>query len=76
MAANMRTADSAMLVAQEKVMAWWPKFVQQWQGGYSKVPVAIALQKQPQEVKDQLQQMNPEAYDRVMKRYGGQNGGN
>jgi len=69
--ANNRTADNAVLLAQERVSAWWPKFLQQWQGGYANVLPAIALRMTPPDVQAQLKQQNPQAYDSVMKRFGG-----
>lgn len=66
---NIADAHDSFLSATARTQAWQKNFLAQWYGPQIKLMIALTAQRlknMPQPVREQLQQMNPQAWNEVM----------
>jgi len=71
MPVNIGHAEEAWLNAETLITEWMQDFIREWYRPVAEMQIGMLLKTLPDEVKVQLQAMNPEAYDVLMKSYMG-----
>ena len=71
MTTNIGHAEEAWLNAETLITEWMLKFIREWYRPVAEMQLGLLLRTLPDEVKVQLEAMNPEAYQALMKSYVG-----
>lgn len=71
MSTNIAHAEDAWLNAEALITEWMEEFIQEWYRPVAEMQLGLLLSTLPDEVKVQLEMMNPEAYQALMKSYMG-----
>ena len=71
MSTNIGHAEEAWLNAETLITEWMADFIREWYRPVAEMQMGLLLRTLPDEVKAQLQAMNPEAYDVLVKSYMG-----
>lgn len=71
MTANIGHAEEAWLNAEALITEWMGDFIKEWYRPVAEMQLGLLLSTLPDEVKAQLEMMNPEAYEVLMKSYSG-----
>jgi len=73
--ANIRNAESAYLMASARYKDWLAQFLEEWNRPIADAAMIAAWEMMPDEIKDQMREANPEAYDQVAERMKALKGG-
>ena len=71
MSTNIGHAEEAWLNAEALIKEWMQDFIKEWYRPVAEMQLGLLLSTLPDEVKVQLEMMNPEAYQALMKSYMG-----
>ena len=71
MPVNIAHAEDAWLNAEALITEWMGEFIREWYRPVAEMQLGLLLSTLPDEVKAQLEMMNPEAYQALMKTYAG-----
>ncbi len=71
MATNIGHAEEAWLNAESLITEWMGDFIREWYRPVAEMQLGLLLKTLPDEVKAQLEAMNPEAYRALLNQYAG-----
>lgn len=72
MSTNIAHAEDAWLNAETLFEEWAIKFIQEWYRPIAEMQIGMLLKTLPPDVAEQLRAMNPEGYELMIKKYGGE----
>lgn len=72
---DARSAESAWLFAQARYKEWVEKFMERWNRPIVDAAMIAAWNLMPDEIKKQMREANPDAYDQVEERVKALKGG-
>jgi len=71
MTTNIGHAEEAWLNAETLIQEWMGDFIKEWYRPVAEMQMGLLLSTLPDEVKAQLEAMNPEAYQVLLNTYSG-----